>query len=309
MSGTDLLSQAAQALLGLRSLLFVPASAPSTMLDRAAERGADALIVDLEDSVAADRKPAARRALERVVVGLGSRNVPVLLRVNAEPAQWALDLQAAPVERLAAVMLPKVETTHALDSIAQALDAIGASTLPIVALIESPAGVLAAASIAHHPRVAAIGFGAEDHATALGVAPTPLALAWPAAQVVHAAHAYGRACWGLAASVSEIADLQSFGSAVREARALGFTGSVCIHPRQVSILNAGFSPSADELDWARRVVEADRIARAADLGATQLDGRMIDRPIVQRAQRWLAAHARREAGSAASPPPWSPPVP
>jgi|CXWL01.1.fsa_nt_gi citrate lyase subunit beta/citryl-CoA lyase len=297
MSGSVSPTHVAQALMDLRSLLFVPASASQTMLDRAAEHGADALIVDLEDGVAADRKPEARRTLTAVITGLAKRSVAVLLRVNADPAQWALDLEAVPLERLSAVMLPKVEAAAALDLLASALDAAGAGALPIVALIESPAGVLESASIARHHRVAAIGFGAEDHATALGVAPTPMALAWPAAQVVHAAHAYGRACWGLAASVSEIADLQSFSSAVRDARAIGFTGSVCIHPRQVSIVNAGFSPSADELAWARRVVEADRLARACGLGATQLDGRMIDRPIVQRAQRWLAAEARRGAGS------------
>lgn len=281
------------ALMHLRSLLFVPASAPVKVLDRAAERGADALIVDLEDGVAADRKADARRTLAAVTAGLAGRGAQVLLRVNSEPAQWALDLAAARLDRLSAVMLPKVESPAALALLADALDAAGAGALPIVALIESPAGVLAAAQIAHHPRVEALGFGAEDHATALGVAPTPMALAWPAAQVVHAAHAHGRACWGLAASVSEIDDLAVFDAAVRAARAIGFTGSVCIHPRQVPIVNAGFSPSAEELAWARRVVEADGLARAAGQGVTRLDGRMIDRPIVQRARRWLAAEARR----------------
>jgi len=290
----------AQPLMMLRSLLFVPASASPKMLARAAERCADALIVDLEDGIATDSKAEARRTLATVVGDLAKRSTRLLLRVNADPTQWALDLAAAPLAHLCAVMLPKVETPATLDALASALDAAGASALPIAALVESPTGVLAAASIAAHHRVAAIGFGAEDHASALGVAPTALALAWPAAQVVHAAHAHGRPCWGLAASVSEIADLQSFGCAVRDARAIGFTGSVCIHPRQVPIVNAGFSPSADELAWARRVVQAARLAEAAGLGAIQLDGRMIDRPIVQRAQRWLAVesvHAAEPAGA------------
>ena len=77
---------------------------------------------------------------------------------------------------------------------------------------------------------------------------------------------------------------------------MGFTGSVCIHPRQLPVLNAGIAPSDDELDWARRVVEADRLARAAGLGATQVDGRMVDRPVVERARRWLAVGHRSADG-------------
>lgn len=297
MSGSDRIPRARLSWVDLRSLLFVPASAPPELLDRAAGRGADALIVDLEDGVAAERKAAARQTLGAVVSGLADRGATVLLRVNADPGQWALDLAASPLPRLAALMLPKVESPDAVQALALALDHAGANDLPIVPLVESPAGVLSAAAIAAHRRVCALGFGAEDHAAALGVAPTPLAMAWPAAQVVHAAHAHGRACWGLAASIAGFADLAPFEAAVRDARAMGFTGSVCIHPRQVPVLNAGFAPTADELAWARRVVEADRLARAEGQGATQLDGRMVDRPIVERAQRWLAA--RQQPGSGA----------
>lgn len=87
----------------------------------------------------------------------------------------------------------------------------------------------------------------------------------------------------------EIPDMQAFDTAVRAARAMGFTGSVCIHSRQVEVINRGFSPSATERVWAARVVAADDAARAAGRGAVLLDGRMIDRPIVERARRWLAA--------------------
>jgi citrate lyase subunit beta/citryl-CoA lyase len=280
----------------LRSLLFVPASAPPEWLDRAAGRGADALVVDLEDGVAVERKAAARQTLGAAVTALADRGATVLLRVNADPVLRALDLAASPLHRLAALMLPKVESPAHVQALAQALDDAGARELPIAPLVESPAGVLAAAAIAAHPRVCALGFGAEDHAAALGVAPTTLALAWPAAQVVHAAHAHGRACWGLPASIADFRDLAGFEAAVRDARAMGFTGSVCIHPRQLPVLNAGFAPSDDELDWARRVVEADRLARAAGLGATQVDGRMVDRPVVERARRWLAVGHRSADG-------------
>lgn len=303
MSAGDRTSRASVPWADLRSLLFVPASAPPELLDRAAARGADALILDLEDGVAAERKPAARQTLGAVVSSLADRGAPVLLRVNADPVQWALDLAASPLPRLAALMLPKVESPAAVQALARALDHAGANELPIVPLVESPVGVLSAAAIAAHPRVCALGFGAEDHAASLGVPPTPLALAWPAAQVVHAAHAHGRACWGLAASIADFADLARLEAAVRDARAMGFTGSVCIHPRQVPVLNAGFAPTADELAWARRVVEAARLAQAAGQGATQVDGRMVDRPIVERAQRWLAArHGPRQGSQAPATP-------
>ncbi len=135
----------------------------------------------------------------------------------------------------------------------------------------------------------ALGFGAEDYAGALGVPPEPAALAWPAQQVVTCAHAFGLQCWGVAGSIAVVDDLAGFEQTVRAARAMGFTGSVCIHPRQVPVVNQGFSPSADERAWAARVVAADDAARATGLGAVLLDGRMIDRPIVDRARRWLAA--------------------
>jgi citrate lyase subunit beta/citryl-CoA lyase len=102
--------------------------------------------------------------------------------------------------------------------------------------------------------------------------------------VLTCAHAHGLQCWGLAASIAEIQDLAAFEQSVLAARAMGFTGSVCIHPRQVPVVNRGFSPNAEERAWAARIVDADHAARAAGLGAVLLDGRMVDKPIVDRAR-------------------------
>ena len=272
-----------------RSLLFLPATAEH-MLDKAPQRGADALIVDLEDSVAPERKVEARPMARAAVRSLASRGAAVLLRVNSAPAMWRLDLQDMPCQDLAAVMLPKVEAPQQVEALAQALaEQSGGRAPPVVALLETPRGVLAAADVARHPALVALGFGAEDYAAALGVAPGPLALAWPGQQVITAAHAFGLQCWGLADSIAEVQDMVAFEKAVLMGRAMGFTGSVCIHPRQVPVVNGGFSPSADELRWAAQVVAADEAAAAAGLGAVLLDGRMIDRPIVERARRWLAS--------------------
>lgn len=274
----------------LRSLLFLPATAEH-LLAKATERGADALVIDLEDAIPPDRKAGARPMARAAVAQLAQRAATVLLRVNSDPALWAQDLQGMPLSQLAAVMLPKVETLSQLENFAQALRAraidSGHPPPPIAALLETPLGVLAAEQIAQHPALCALGFGAEDYAGALGVPPEPAALAWAAQKVLTCAHAYGLACWGLAGSIAAVDDVAGFEHTVRAGRAMGFTGSVCIHPRQVPIVNRGFSPSSEELAWAKRVVAADEAASRAGLGAVLLDGRMIDRPIVQRARRWL----------------------
>jgi citrate lyase subunit beta/citryl-CoA lyase len=274
----------------LRSLLFLPATSEH-LLAKATERGADALVIDLEDAIPPDRKAEARPMARAAVAQLAQRGATVLLRVNSEAALWAQDLQGMPLAQLAAVMLPKVETLAQLENFAQALKTRavdnGHPPPPIAALLETPLGVLAAEQIAQHPALCALGFGAEDYAGALGVPPDPGALAWPAQKVLTCAHAYGLACWGLAGSIAAVDDVAGFEHTVRSGRAMGFTGSVCIHPRQVPIVNRGFSPSAEERAWAERVVAADEAASRAGLGAVLLDGRMIDRPIVHRARRWL----------------------
>lgn len=272
-----------------RSLLFLPATAEH-LTQKAPERGADALVVDLEDSIPPDRKLVARPMARTAVADLVRRGATVVLRVNADPALWQQDLDGMPVNALATVMLPKVETPGQIDALAQALGALGGGhSPPITALIETPRGVLAARELAAHPALCALGFGAEDYAACLGVPASPAALSWPAHQVLTCAHAHGLQCWGLAASIAEIQDLAAFEQSVLAARAMGFTGSVCIHPRQVPVVNRGFSPNAEERAWAARIVDADHAARAAGLGAVLLDGRMVDKPIVDRARRWLDA--------------------
>ncbi|HVR53828.1 MAG TPA: CoA ester lyase [Pseudorhodoferax sp.] len=274
----------------LRSLLFLPATSEH-LLARAAQRGADALVVDLEDAVPPARKQEARGLATLAVAALAGQ-APLLLRVNAEPALLAQDIAAAPLAHIAAVMLPKVESAQQVQALAAMLAQSG-HAVPVVALIETALGVVQAASIAQaHPRLAALGFGGEDYAAEMGVAPLPRSLRWPAQQVATCARAWQLPCWGLPGSVAEIADMAAFAELVAEARAIGFTGTVCVHPRQVGVANAGFGATADELAWARRVLAADADAAARGLGAVVLDGRMVDRPIVERARRWLLQSER-----------------
>lgn len=271
----------------LRSLLFLPATADH-LVAKATERGADALVIDLEDAIPPDRKAAARPMAQAAVRQLAERGATLVLRVNSDPALWQEDLRGMPVEALSAIMLPKVESLDQVEALAKALIQMRAEQAPpIAALIETPRGVLEAGTIASHSALCALGFGSEDYAGALGVPAEPAALTWPAQQVLTCAHAHGLQCWGLAASIAEVDDMVGFARAVDAGRAMGFTGSVCIHPRQVTVVNRGFSPSEQELAWAQRVLAADQAARAQGLGAILLDGRMLDKPIFDRARRWL----------------------
>lgn len=285
-----------QSLRGLRSLLFVPALSVQ-LLSRAPERGADALIVDLEDAVPLERKAEARPLAARAIEALADRAL-VLLRINAEPALWKADIEAVPLHLLSGVMLPKVTSSHEVRALADALTLVrrlpaGHSPPPVVALVETASGVVEAAQIARTVAAVsqgggAMGFGSEDYAAEMGVSPAPASLLWPAQQVATCARAAGLPCWGLPGSVAEIADVDAFGALAASARAIGMTGTVCVHPRQIQAANEGFGPTTRELAWAQRVVEADEAARAKGLGVVQIEGRMIDRPIVDRARRWLA---------------------
>ena len=271
----------------LRSLLFVPATATS-MLQKARQRGADAIIIDLEDGVAAERKAEARGLAAEAIADLAG-HARLLARVNSAPDLLAADIASLPLDKLQAIMLPKVETAAQLDEAAEAMvAAVGANAPPIAALVETPKGVLLAETFAIHPSLCALGFGAEDFASELSVEPEPEALSWAAQKVITCARAYGLACWGLPGSIAETQDMDAFGRLVQMARRIGFNGTVCVHPRQVPVANTGFAPTAQQLEWAHKVIAAHEDARAKGLGAVKVDGRMIDRPIVERARRYIS---------------------
>ncbi|WAI82054.1 MULTISPECIES: HpcH/HpaI aldolase/citrate lyase family protein [Achromobacter] len=277
-----------------RSLLFVPATSPH-LWAKAAQRGADAIVIDLEDAVPLHRKSEARDLARKAIEQLVGQT-PILVRVNASEDLLPFDLEALPLSRLQGVLLPKVESAAQVQALATRLadrQEAGTPSLPIAALIESPLGVLQAQSIATaHPTVGALGFGAEDYAVEMGVSPEPQSLMWPAQAIACCARAYRLACWGLPGSVAEIQDMTAFAQLVQLARAAGFSGTVCVHPRQVAVANEGFGPNEQELAWARRVLLADEEAAAKGQGVAMLDGRMVDRPVIERARRWIVLQDR-----------------
>lgn len=289
----------------LRSLLFLPATAQA-FIERAHERGADAVIVDLEDSVLPEQKEAARPQAAEATRLLSGRGLPVLLRVNADPAGWRADLAEVDLRGVQAIMLPKVEAPTQVTELADALAALERqqgvlAPVRIAALIESPLGVVRATEIAQSSRrLCALGFGAEDYAAAMSVTPEPANLRTAAQYVALNARAFGLAGWGLADSIANLTDMARFEASVREARNLGFSGSVAIHPRQVPVINRGFAPTPEELEWARRVVAAAEAGRQEGKGVVVVDGRMIDQPLVERAKDWLKR--ARDEGAPSAPP-------
>jgi len=218
----------------LRSALFVPL-ADERFLAKAHGRGADALLLDLEDSVPPAQKAAARALLPDAARRLAAQGATVLLRVNPAPELLALDLEAAAELPLAALLLPKVEAAR---EIANAERLLGASSIKIVAMLESPAAVLDAVAISRAgTRLAGLAFGSEDYCGALGIASDKAALDVPAQMVAMAARARGLAALGQPGPVAEFADMDAYARLLERAKAMGFTGTLCIHPKQVTAAN------------------------------------------------------------------------
>ncbi len=277
-----------------RSLLFVPAN-NGRFIERAHTRGADAIILDLEDSVPAHERPDARRRLMESA-GLAARaGADVLVRINAEPEESAADLDAAVHAGVDALLVPKVEDPETLRGLSadvallEAQRGMAIGSVRFVVLVESPAGLLRAEAIARaDTRNVALELGGEDFALSTGMVPDAETLALPKQMALYAARAAGLMPLGILGSIADYADLDAYRVTAERSRRFGFEGAACIHPSSVSILNDVFTPSPAQAAHARRLVDAYADARRAGSGAVSVDGKMVDVPVVERAQKLLA---------------------
>jgi citrate lyase subunit beta/citryl-CoA lyase len=260
-----------------RSVLFVPADRPE-LASKAAAALPDVIVLDLEDAVPPAGKQAARSALAGAVAAV-SGAVPVFVRVNpVSSALFADDLAALPSD-VAGIVVPKFESTDQLSTLA------GATPLPVVAGIETVRGVADARAVLAPPVVACY-FGAEDYVADLGGVRTD----------DNAEVATARALVGIAARLAGIPALdlvtidfhddERFTGEAREARALGYAGKLCIHPRQVALANTAFLPSDDEVAWASGVLAAFDDAQGATIA---YEGQMVDEVVAARARAILRA--------------------
>ena len=280
-----------------RSMLFVPATAPR-FIAGAADRGADAIILDLEDSVAPSEKDRARTLLADAIPQVVRRGADVLIRVNRPWRLMVRDIEAAVLPGVCALMLTKVDSAEQVQAAAEMVDELEIErgllpgSLRFVVLVETAAGFFRLEAIARaHPRIFAISLGAEDFAASVGMQAEPEGLFYPKQHTVFAARAAGIAPLGFVGSIADFRDQEAFRAIVRRSRRLGFVGASCIHPLQVAVLNEEFAPSAEEVTRATAMVAAYDAALAAGTGAVQFEGKMIDVPVVARARTVLAQDA------------------
>ena len=286
-----------------RSLLFIPADA-ERFIARGAERGADVVILDLEDGVAPASKAAARAALPAAVKTLRQGGATVYVRVNNEPPLLAGDIAAVVASGADGIVMPKVEAPEQLTQLdAQVLlheqrSGRVANVLRFIVLIETPLGVCRALEIARaSPRLVGLCFGSEDFSTAMGIAPLVEAMTGPAQAVAIAAAAAGVQPLGLPGTVGDFSDPQVYRALAVAAGRIGMRGAVCIHPAQVQVLNDVFGGTDAEAAAAERLVAAFDAGIAQGKGAIALDGKMIDVPIATRARQFLQRRAARAARS------------
>ncbi|HLU01332.1 MAG TPA: CoA ester lyase [Advenella sp.] len=266
----------------MRSALFVPA----TRVDRipkALASGADIVIVDLEDAVEQDAKQSARDALQAFAVANPGQQF--LLRVNDARSRWFNDdiAMCAKLTNIAGVMLPKAESESQIK-------AAGMAGKPVYPIIESAMGIMRMPELCQAPGVARLSFGALDLALDLNMdrdsegAQQLLAAVRP--QLVIQSRAAGIDA-PLDGVFPDIADTDGLRQSVALAKGMGFAGALCIHPAQLAVIHAVFEPTAQEKDWARRVLdEHEKSGRAA----FKLDGQMVDMPVIEKARRILQFH-------------------
>lgn len=268
------------------------------MLRAAPESGADVIVFDLEDAVSPDRIDEARTAVRDVLTDPDfDPDCEVCVRVNAAPRQFATDLEAVigdvdsdagsnAASQLDAIALPKVAGPADVRELVAELEAIDdANTVPIFALLETAAGVLAAPEIAAVPAADALVFGAEDLAADIGATRTAegTEVLYARERVVLAAAAHD--CTAIDTLVTDYEDEAALRADTEFAIELGYDGKLAIHPAQVGPINEAFTPTADDREWAERVLEAKREADAEGRGVFEVDGEMIDAPLVAQAER------------------------
>ena len=270
----------------LRSLLFAPAVRPD-FIAKLPERGADAVVIDCEDATPAVAKAEARTNVGRLVPDLAAR-CSVTVRVNAVASEWFVDDIAALVPGVSAIVVPKVDSIEALDTVAAALDAAGLAEVGVIAGIETALGVADARPLLAHRRVVAGYFGAEDFIADMGGVRTASndEVLFARSAVALAGRLGGVPV--LDQIVADFRDDERFASESREARALGYSGKLCIHPGQVAIANRSFIPSAEEIERARRLLDAYAEASARGVAAIDFEGQMVDEPLAAQARRVLA---------------------
>jgi (3S)-malyl-CoA thioesterase len=267
----------------IRSVLYIPASKPRA-LEKARTLAADAIIFDLEDAVSPDEKPGARETLSAALAEGGYGPRLRIVRINALDSDWGVaDAQAVVGMDVDAVLLPKVSGPTDLDALAEIT-----GDLPLWAMMETPAGMLGASAIAAHARLQGMVMGTNDLAKELraGFRPDRMPLMAGLGLCLLAARAHGLAI--VDGVYNAFRDEDGLKAECAQGRDMGFDGKTLIHPAQIEIANASFAPTDEEIDLARRQIEAYEQAVAAGQAVAVVDGRIVENLHVATARETLS---------------------
>jgi len=287
-----------------RSLLYVPVNVEK-YVEKAHTRGADCIQLDLEDSVPASEKAAARKLVPEAAQRVRRGGADVVVRINSAREVAEQDLDFSIDENVNGIAVTKAQSAEHVRRIddyisnAEAKRGLRNGHTRLIAMVETPAAFFQMPAIAQSsPRLAAMNIGGEDFALETGMDPTEETLLMPKQQMVFAARSAGIMPLGFIDSVAGFGDWEAFARMVRRSRQFGFMGAGCIHPGQVPIVNQQYSPSAEEVAYAKRIVDENAKHEATGRASWSLEGKMIDVPVVTRARRLLERHAAIRAREA-----------
>ena len=273
-----------------RSLLYMPAN-NQNFLAKAQNRGADAIILDLEDSVAPNDKLRAREICKSAIQGLSQGPSDILVRINAPLRLAVRDIEAVVQQGLKGLFVPKVESAGILSAMDELLTSLeqergmDIGQIKIVPMLETPKALLSAERIACSiDRNIGLILGGEDFATSAGLYPSAETLTYPKIQMALAAKAAGLMPLGILDTVADFSDADYMFEVAKKSAKFGFEGATCIHPTMVDALNRGFSPTQEEVKEAALIMEVMEDAWQNNHGAAQINGKMIDMPVYNRAK-------------------------
>ena len=276
-----------------RSLMYVPVNVDK-YVDKAHTRGADVIQLDVEDSVPPAEKAKARTLVEAAAKKVRRAGADVVVRINRPLSLAVRDLEHSICPDVDAIACTKVDSAshiRLLDELVTELEekrGMPVGHTQFIAMVETADAFFRIHEIVRaSPRIVATCIGGEDFALDNNMQPTGEALFYPKQHMVFAANSAGIMPIGFVDSVAGFGDWDKFRKMVRRSRDFGFMGAGCIHPGQVTIVNEEYTPTNDEVEYARKLVKLDQEAAAAGRGSWSLDGKMIDIPIIVRAQKLI----------------------
>lgn len=273
-----------------RSMLFIPGNNPG-MLQNGGVFGADSVILDLEDAVAPTEKDAARFLIAHALKTVDYGNSEKVIRINPLDTFAAEDIKAVVPCGPDAILVPKVESAadiHAAVKMITAAELPNQKPVKIIALLETPRGIIEAYNIAMaDPRVVALALGAEDYTAGLGAMRTKEGTEIFTARTIVVNAAAAADVQSIDTPYTDANDEDGLLADTKLAKQLGFKGKLSINPRQIETIHTVFNPSVSDIDWAEQVIDAMNKAAAEGSGVASLNGKMVDLPIVNRAERIL----------------------